>query len=226
MHRNTLLVLAAGAAGAISTTIAGHALSTTAWAEARPHVAEPRTAVVDVLGLLEGMLDKEAFAEERNSEDRGWNEQLQATRDEAQALLQSLQALDPDDAESPQAQTLYAQYQSASNRFNQLQQQRATAMDRLAARQLTEAYVRIHAEACAIAEAEGYDRVYASRMTADGIDAQSTNAVVQEIMIRPLLYDVAGDDLTDRVRESLDIPESASPEAEVPVLEPETEQQR
>lgn len=220
MHRNTLLVLAAGVAGALSTAVAGHMFLTPAWAQnGQPTQAgEPATATVDVLGLLERLLETEEYATERDSERQVWAEQTQTLQSEAQMLLQSLQQLDPQQAESPEAQNLYAQYQSAVQRFNQLQQQQGMAMDRLAARQLTDAYQRIHTTVEQVASERGFARVFSSRMTADEIDASSTNAVVQEVLIRPVLFDVASVDLTPDVREALGLPEQAE-EPAAPAVE-------
>ncbi len=220
MHRNTMLVLAAGLTGAISTAVASHFFMTPAVASPSSSVlTEARTATVDVLYLLERMLDMESYATELASETRVWNDQVQTIANERDGFLAALQQLDPSEAESPAAQALYGQYQSALQRFNQARQQASAAIDTLAASQLSRAYKDIHATVQRVATERGYDRVFSSRMTVDTLDADNTNVVVQEVLLRPVLFSSTGADLTPIVREALGIPEEADPgvDAEGPV---------
>lgn len=220
MHRNTTLVLAAGLTGAISSAVAGHFFLTPAVASPTTALhSEARTATVDVLYLLERMLDMESYAAELADETRVWNEQVQTIANERDGFLAALQQLDPSEADSPAAQSLYAQYQNAQQRFNQARQQASTAIDTLAANQLSRAYKDIYATVQRIAGEQGYDRVFSSRMSVDTLDAGNTNVVVQEVLLRPVLFDSTGTDLTPVVREALGIPEQAQPvpDAEGPV---------
>ena len=219
MHRNTLLVLAAGLAGAFSTAVAGHLFLTPAVASSSSAVTltDARTGTVDVLQLLERMLDMESYATERDNETRVWNEQVTSIAQERDSYLQALQQMDPSQAETPAAQSLYAQYQSAQQRFDQARQQAGMAIDTLAAGQLTRAYQAVHAAVQKVAAEQGYDRVFSSRMDVDAIDASNTNVVVQEVLLRPVLFDGTGDDLTPLIVAELGIPERADPAVEGPV---------
>ena len=218
MHRNTMLVLAAGLAGAFSTAVAGHLFLTPAVASpSEVSITDARTGTVDVLQLLERMLDMESYATERDNETRVWNEQVTSIAQERDSYLQALQRMDPEQAETPAAQSLYAQYQSAQQRFEQARQQAGMAIDSLAAGQLTRAYQAVHTAVQKIAAEQGYDRVFSTRMTVDAIDASNTNVVVQEVLLRPLLFDATSDDLTPLIATELGIPEMADPTVEEPV---------
>ncbi len=217
MHRNTMLVLAAGLTGAISTAVAGHFFLTPAVASSSPAVlTEARTATVDVLHLLERMLATESYKTELESETSVWNEQVQTIANERDGFLTALQQLDPSEADSPIAQSLYAQYQSAQQRFDQARQQASIAIDTLAASQLSRAYKAIHASVQQIAAEQGYDRVFSSRMSVDTLDAGNTNVVVQEVLLRPVLFNASSADLTPLIVAALGIPEEVEPDASAP----------
>lgn len=221
MHRNTMLVLAAGLTGALSTAFAGHFLMTPAVAhQASELQSAERTATVDVLKLLERMLDTEEYIAGRESESRVWNDQVGAIAAERDGYLAALQQLDPTQAESPQAQALYTQYQDAQQRFLQKRQEAAMAVDAMAAGQLSRAYQEVHATVQRVAAEQGYDRVFSSRMAVDNLDASNTNVIVQEVLLRPVLYTAAADDLTATVMEALGIPEQPEPAPEGPVPAP------
>ena len=221
MHRNTMLVLAAGLTGAISTAVAGHffltpAVASPSMSPSASVLTETRIATVDVLHLLERTLKMESYATELASETQIWNEQIRAIENERDGFLAALQQLDPSQAESPAAQSLYAQYQNALQRVNQVKQQGSIAVDKFAASQLSRAYKDIHASVQRVAAAQGYDRVFSSRMSVDTLDADNTNVVVQEVLLRPVLFSAASDDLTPMIVADLGIPDEVEPDASAP----------
>ena len=74
---------------------------------------------------------------------------------------------------------------------------------------MVDAYGKIHAQGRVRSPIpEGYTRVFSSRMHTDDMDPRSTNSVVQEFMIRPVLFDATSEDLTEEVRLALNIPEA------------------
>lgn len=222
MHRTTQLVVAAGVAGAVFATVLGQLFTTPAVASSGWSAAEARTATVDVLSLLERMLDTEPYASERDSATQMWNGQIQPLVEQRTGVEQSLQALDPTNPDAAAGQALYNEYQGLQQRINMLGQQAQVEMDRMSAGHLADAYSRIHAAVQVTAEAQGYDRVFSSRMSADDLNAENTNVVVQEVLLRPLLRDATGTDITELVRAELGIPEVA-PEVEGPAVEPGAE---
>lgn len=218
MQRTTQLVLAAGFAGAVFATFLSHAWSTPAMASSALYGAEVKVGTVDVLKLLERMLDGEPYASAREATTKTWNDQIAGLVSERDALVQSLTQMNPED---PNAQGLYEQYQGLQQRINSLGQEAGAAVDKLSAQQLADAYKHIYAAVQSIAEAGGYDRVFSSRMTVDDINADNTNVIVQEVLLRPVLRNVSGDDLTPLVMAELGVVEA--PPAPEPGAQPEAQ---
>lgn len=219
MERTSSLVVAAGIAGAVLATVLNAGLSIPAWGSGGGSAAaeEPaRVAVVDVLGVLERMLDAEPYVSTRNATAETWNQQIQTMVAERDDLVQSLSQMQ---AEDPGAQGLYQQYQSLQQRIQSLSQEAQQAIDATSAQQLSDAYKKIHAVVQTVATREGYDRVFSSRMTVDDLNAQNTNVVVQEVLLRPVLMNEPKNDITELVITELDLPEVA-PEAEGQGLTP------
>lgn len=164
-----------------------------------------RMATVDVLGVLERMLESELYRPARDEATAAWNDQLQSLGTERDALVQTLQTMDPQD---PAAQQAYEQYQALGQRMYALQQEAQTAIDRFSAEQLADAYRKVYDAARAVAAREGFSHVFASRMSAEDIKAESTNVIVQEVLARPMLMSGEGEDLTALVVAELNIPET------------------
>ncbi len=220
MRRTTQLVVAAGIAGAVFATVLGQLfISTPAVASSGWSNVQARTATVDVLMLLERMLEMDPYLTERNADEQRWNDVIIPLVDQRDAAMQSLQSMDPNSPDQTAGQALYEQYQGLAQRINQLGQQASQDLDKLSARQLADAYSRIHAAAAEIAEAEGFDRVFSSRMSATDLNAENTNVVVQEVLLRPLMLDTTATDMTPMIIEKLSIPELAPAADEAPVLE-------
>ncbi|MBK7405666.1 MAG: OmpH family outer membrane protein [Phycisphaerales bacterium] len=217
MQRNSHLVLAAGIAGAVFATFLSHAWSEPAIASSGLYGADIKVATVDVLKLLERMLDGEPYASERESNTKTWNDQISDLASQRDALVQSLSQMKPDDAN---AQALYEQYQGLQQRINGLSQEAGAAVDKLSAQQLADAYKHIHAAVQKVAEAGGYDRVFSSRMTTEDINADNTNVIVQEVLLRPVLRNAGGDDLTPQIMEELGIKEAEPQKPDAAPTEP------
>jgi Skp family chaperone for outer membrane proteins len=212
MQRTTQLVVAAGIAGAVFAAALGHLLASPAAASASWErgavVGETKTGTVDVLGLLEVMLDFDPYKTERETETQTWNAQIDPLVAQRDAAVQSLQQLDPNNPDQSVAQALYEEYQQLDQRIRSLSQQAGQRIDQLSARQLADAYAKIHAVVQTVSEAQGVDRVYSSRMSAEGMDVTNTNVIVQEVLLRPLLRDTTAVDLTPLVRAELGIPDA------------------
>jgi len=110
-----------------------------------------------------------------------------------------------------------------SQRINALGQQAGQDLDKLSARQLADAYARIHTAVQEIAESEGFDRVFSSRMSASDLNAENTNVVVQEVLLRPLMFDGTATDMTPLLLAKLEIPELAPVLEEPPMLDVPTD---
>lgn len=228
MQRSTQLVVAAGVAGAVFSTVLGQFLASPAPASASwEYPGQPldaKTGTVDVLGLLERMLDYDPYKTERDTETKGWNDQIQPLADQRDAAVQSLQQLDPNNPDQSIGQNLYQQYQQLDQRIRSLSQQAQQSIDHLSAKQLADAYAKIHAAVQKVADEQGVVRVFSSRMTGEGLETTNTNVVVQEVLLRPLLRDTSAMDLTELVRMELGIPDTPPPGPEQNPLDTPAEQ--
>jgi Skp family chaperone for outer membrane proteins len=212
MPRATSLVLAAGIAGAVTASVLHNVVSLPAFAQAQGAAsAEGKAATVDVLKLLETMLETGEYADARTAAGDVWNTQIEPLGTELQDLRQSITNMDPND---PAAQGLYQQFQSVQQRIGSLQQEAGQAMDKMSAEQLADAYRKIYAAVDTVAAAHQIDRVFSSRMTVDDITTENTNVVVQEVLLRPVLRNVPEMDITDMVRQELNLPEPGAEPAQ------------
>lgn len=215
MPRTATVVLAAALAGAASAAIFSGAASVPASAASGVADPQPKIATVDMLHLLERMLDTEPYESAREAATQVWNDQIQPLADESQSIVATLQQ-NPEDAG---AQSLYEQYQALQQRINRLSQDAREAIDRTSAEQLADAYRKIHAAVQAVAEEQGIEQVFSSRMHVDALNAQNTNVIVQEVLLRPVLRNQGGEDLTETLRERLGLPEAAPEEPAQPGVE-------
>ncbi len=211
MNRTMQIMLVAGVVGAALGSMALSAVSTVARAESTPlssasvqNRLDDKVGTVDVLRCLERMLESPDYVKEREDGAAVWNEQIQKLLDEQDAIKAKAGDLKPDD---PSAKDLYQQFQSLNQRIGALQQQAVAAIDKLSAEQISKAYKIIHQTVKEVGTSKGYSRVLASRMTTDDIVADNTNSMVQEVLLRPVIYANDADDLTDAVIEALNIPE-------------------
>lgn len=204
-------MLVAGVVGAALGSMALSAVSTVARADGTTPTSvsaakqlDDNVGTVDVLRCLERMLESPDYVKEREDGAAVWNEQIQKLIDEQNAIKAKAGDLKPDD---PAANDLYQQFQSLNQRIGALQQQAVAAIDKLSAEQISKAYKLIHETIKQVGTSKGYSRVFASRMSTDDIVADNTNSMVQEVLLRPVIYANDADDLTDAVIEALNIPE-------------------
>lgn len=174
--------------------------------------AEVRIGTVDTLSLLERLMETEPYRLEREQHTASWNDQLKAASENIQALEARLIAMTPQD---PAAQEVYGQYQAQQQAIQELQQRAYTDVDEFSARQLADAYRKLH-EACnRVAAERGYTHVVSTRLATHELREVGTNVLLQEVMIRPLIRAPQSDDLTDAVADALQLPK-VQPEPPAP----------
>lgn len=115
----------------------------------------------------------------------------------------------------PQGDPQYAVTQQAvqadSQAYNEFRQRVATESREVAVAQSTEAFIAIHAKSAELAEQLGYTHLVSAKLDVadltdeNGPTVKSTAQMIQEILARPILFAPAGDDITVRVLEALDI---------------------
>lgn len=177
--------------------------------------AEPRTATVDAIGILQEILTTPEYAQPREAARTAAFAELQALQAEIERMGQELQLIPPTD--QARGQALYARFQQAQEQYQVLSRAKQEEFMTISGKQAAEVFEEIHAAANTVAEREGYARVYSTRSGGAIEDRNNLNAVTQGILSRPLLRFPAEDDLTDRVREEIgyEVP------AEVPAALPE-----
>jgi len=213
MNRSVQFMLVAGIVGAAIGSFAFNTLSTTAFARDADAIRSSSTSsaqldgtvgTVDVLRCLERVLESPDYASERQNSATVWNDQIQKLLDEQNAVKAKAGDLKPDD---PAAQDLYQQFQSLNQRISSLQKNAVAAIDKLSAEQIAKAYRLIHATIKQVGTDLGYTRVFASRMNTEDIVADNTNSMVQEVLLRPVIYANDANDLTEQVIDALNLPE-------------------
>ena len=194
----------------LGSTVIGGALVLRA--EAQPEsMDEPmrRIATVDTVGLLEVMLEtEEDFLAERERVRTGIEDELEDVRSEIEGIQLEAQQLSPDD---PQLQMLQQRFQRATQRLSQVQEQSAMRVEELTSRQARDGYGRIHSAIDSIAEERGLDHVMATRRGGEIPASRGTpTAVFQDILARPLVVSPESSDITELVRERLDLPDRSA----------------
>lgn len=187
-----LLVLAVAAVAALLARPAG----------ARDDQEERLIAVVDVVALLQEGLQAEPFAQEREAEGNRIQEQLTALQQDLQALEQELRLLGPND---PNGQALFQQYQQRQQQAQAQAQQANAGFEATVAADASEIYKMIRTAADSVGAREGYRYVMMHRSEED-LDATplpNLATVTQQILARPMLRGVEGNDITDLVRAEL-----------------------
>ncbi|MEM7623602.1 MAG: hypothetical protein AAF235_10430, partial [Planctomycetota bacterium] len=107
----------------------------------------------------------------------------------------------------PQRQAMGMTFQQ---KLQQLQQTGLTAQEQFAvfvANQAADAYERVRETAEAMGRERGYGLLIASRDDAKIADRPNLPTVMQEILSRPVLISSDANDITEAVREALDLPE-------------------
>ena len=159
-------------------------------------------AIVDVVALLQEGLQAEPFAVDREAEGNAIQEQLTALQQELQALEQELRLLGPND---PSGQALFQQYQARQQAAQGQAQQANAEFEATVADDAAAIYNLIQAAADAVGGREGYRFVMMHRSEESLADLALPNlaTVTQQILARPMLRGVEGNDITDLVRAEL-----------------------
>ena len=181
-------------------------------AEAQPESrGEPirQIATVDTVGLLEVMLETdEDFLATREEVRTGIQDELEDVQGEIERIQMEAQQRTAND---PELQALQQRFQRATQRLTQVQEQSAQRVQQLTSRQAREGYGRIHEAIDSIAEERDLDHVMATRRGGEISSTRNTpTAVFQDILARPLVVSPEAMDITDLVRERLELPDRSA----------------
>ncbi len=183
-----------------------------------------RIATIDLLGLLEDMLQTDAYKPDRDEFRGEWESKIKDMQDSLAQIEGELRLASPTD---PNTRQLQQRYQQTGYQYQQLQRQAGMEFDRFSADQAASAYAMLHEKAAELAAELGYTHLIASRRSGEIADRGSLATVTQEILARGVILSPSADDLTETLRDRLSIPvrpkpESAQPATDMPNADAET----
>jgi TolA-binding protein len=136
--------------------------------------------------------------------DRDSNAKIDEIQQQLMAIQQEASTLQEND---PKLQSMVQQYQQLNSILQGQSQQASQAYQELIAKQIAAAYSEIYSAVNEVADAEGYDFVFATRSTSELLQTDTITGVTQEILARPMLTPRSAVDLTEIVRVKLGYPE-------------------
>ena len=193
-----------------------HLASAPAAATSQPTGAV-RIATVDVLSIVERMILSDALRNPRERFFADTDAPLQALANELRDMQARAQGIAQD---SPEFQALSEQFNTRSNEFQIKNREASLAKDRFSTLQVSEAYARVINAAQALAQANGYTHVLASRTGDPTLRSSTVPNAVQEILARPVLIGIPGDDLTERLAKDLGVDQVTIPAAGASPVQP------
>ncbi|MBX3317100.1 MAG: OmpH family outer membrane protein [Phycisphaeraceae bacterium] len=176
-------------------------------ATAQPTNQIIRVATVDMFQLLESMIDSDRYKPARDARDAEIKSKYDAILAELKSLETKIQLIPQG---TPEFQTTMSQGQAKEMERQQFAQQVGRDQDAFVASQVKEAYALVHAAVNESAAALGYTHVFTTRTSATNMKGDSLAPVMQEILARPLVRTSTTDDITDKVRVRLGLPEKAA----------------
>ncbi|MBX3360821.1 MAG: OmpH family outer membrane protein [Phycisphaeraceae bacterium] len=173
-------------------------------ATAQPTNQIIRVATVDMFQLLESMIDSDRYKPARDARDAEIKSKYDALLAELKSLETKIQLIPQG---TPEFQATMSQGQAKEMERQQFAQQVGRDQDAFVASQVKEAYALVHAAVNESAAQLGYTHVFTTRTSATNMKGDSLAPVMQEILARPLVRTSTTDDITDKVRARLGLPE-------------------
>ncbi|MCA9311294.1 MAG: OmpH family outer membrane protein [Phycisphaerales bacterium] len=164
--------------------------------------ADHTIAVCAVPSLLNEMLESERFRPERDRLEQELNDKLQELRDRRDELIEDMEGVDPSEPEGREAAM---EIETLGRRYQQLQMEAQGRADALFARQMTEAWNLIRSSAEAVAEDLGYDYVVTTAGRDEQLNQESSATALRQMLARPMIVFPEDADITDDVREDLNL---------------------
>ena len=175
-----------------------------------------RIATIDLLGLLEDMLQTDAYKPDRDEFRGEWETKISDMQNALAQIEGELRLASPTD---PNTRQLQQRYQQTGYQYQQLQRQAGMEFDRFSADQAASAYAMLHEKAAELAAELGYTHLVTSRRSGEIADRGSLATVTQEILARAVILSPDTDDLTETLRDRLSIPVRPKPESAQPATD-------
>lgn len=155
-----------------------------------------RLATLDIYQVIDRLLGlPDSKQAQKEFKDR-WEPRLAALQRELRRLDADLQVVPQSD---PRYQDLARSARERQGEYERLAQEYARETEAFSSRQLIEAYGRARQAAARVAERLGYTHVLATRSFDRPIAATTLGNTIQELLARPVMHGVAGDEITGAV---------------------------
>ncbi|MEM9083233.1 MAG: OmpH family outer membrane protein [Planctomycetota bacterium] len=197
------ITLAAALTALLATGLFDRPLHAQEEAGEKTDVAKPLIAVCAVPAIINDLMASDRFEPDFLDRQEELREEVQPLIEELEELQAQLTAPDAD-PEDPALQLAFERFQQLRNQLAQLSQQHNATLDGFRAKQIIEAYELIKASAQAVATELGFEYVISS---ADDFEelAESTQIVVRQLTVRPVMMYPEAADITEAVRDDLNL---------------------
>ena len=159
-------------------------------------------AVCAMPSLVNELMASDRFLPDREDAAPDIRRQLDELREELQDLEERIRGGAGDD---PSLQRDRERAREAVREFQSLQQSLARAIETKTAEQLAECYALVKSSASAIAEELGFDYVIATGDPDERLSTADSQVTLRQITARPVLRFPKGVDITDDVRDDLNL---------------------
>lgn len=177
------------------------------WMISPVHAAQRRTAeasiaVCAVPDIMNDLMESDRFAPELQRYIDDQRTELEPLVERLQQLQQQLQGISQDD---PQAPALFQEFQRLRQEAATKQNEVNIKIEQFRAKQIIEAYKLVRSSSQAIAEDLGFEYVITSSDDAEDLEPQNVESALRQIMSRPAIMFPDDSDITDDVREDLNL---------------------
>lgn len=173
-------------------------------AEAQPASGGTRIATIDILQVTEKLTQSEKYKPARDAKMAELQQPIDTLRAAVAEVEKKITAI-PDWQNNPEAKPLITDHQQKRAAFDSVVRDARVAAEQFNVAQVREAYRLTCETAERLAKQRGYTHVVASRGAEAGFAAQQVEALIREVLGRPIVMGPASDDLTKAVEEELKV---------------------
>lgn len=171
-------------------------------ADTAPPKPEHSIAVCATPSIINELMASPRFKPDRENAAPDIRKKLEDLRDELNDLRERLKGADPND---PGAQADSQKAREDVSEFQRLQQQYLGAVEAKTAEQFAQCFALVKSSANAVAEKLGYDYVISTGDPDEELSKTDSNVTLRQITARPVIRFPKGVDITDDVRDDLNL---------------------
>jgi len=196
-----LALWATGATGALFASLLMSDLSPAQARDKAESVPAPKIAVCAVPALVNELMQSDRFKPEREALEAQFRTEMQSIEQRLSTLRDRAQN-NPDD---PGMEGLAQEFGELRRKLAEKQREAAQALEKKTAEQLLQCYELARTSASAIAEQLGFNYVLASVGPDEELNDASVEVAVRQMMSRPAVMFPKEADITDDVRDDLNL---------------------